>query len=284
MATGFGFASIAAMRSARAFAAAVAWADGTKVLVTGGASSNGPSSAELFDRGTGSWTPSEMTTARSRHTATRLNSGEVLVVGGDNSTDPSTAEVYNPNTNSWQKVFNNLNSPRRAHTATLLADGRVLVTGGLGAAGGPNLSSAEIFNPGSDPVNGSWTPVSSMNDARALHTATLLPGGVVFVAGGVSENGTFNPTFLSSAELFNPTTGTWHRTSSMNDAHVGHTATLLSSDLIADFTVLIAGGTNSLGFISSEAELYKPPPPVGLPIAEISDGSSWGSSWFDERT
>lgn len=52
----------------------------------------------------------------------------------------------------------------------------------------------------------------------------------------------------------------------MNDAHVGHTATLLSSDLIADFTVLVAGGVNSLGFISSEAELYKSPPPVVLPM------------------
>jgi Kelch motif len=131
MATGFGFASIAATRSARAFAAAVAWTDGTKVLVTGGVSSNGPYSAELYDDSTRSWTPSEKTTARSHHTATLLKSGHVLVVGGDNSTDPSTAEVYNPNTNSWQKVYNNLHSPRIAHTATLLGNGRVLITGGL---------------------------------------------------------------------------------------------------------------------------------------------------------
>jgi hypothetical protein len=57
---GFGFTSIAAMLSARAFAAAVAWPDGTKVLVTGGASSNGPYSAELYDHSTQSWTPSEI--------------------------------------------------------------------------------------------------------------------------------------------------------------------------------------------------------------------------------
>src|SRR5216683_1055896 len=188
MATGFGFTSIAAMRSARAFAAAVAWPDGSKVLVTGGASSSGPYSAELYHDNTRSWTHSEMTTARSRHTATLLKSGQVLVVGGDNSTDPSTAEVYNPNTNSWQKVFNNLHSPRVAHTATLLSDGRVLISGGLGPEGGPNLSTAEIFDPGNDPVNGSWTLINPMNDARALHTATLLPNGIVLVAGGALDN------------------------------------------------------------------------------------------------
>src|SRR5271165_1341700 len=135
MAQGFGFASIAAMRTARTSAAAVLLTDGTQVLVTGGASSDGPFSAELYDGNTGSWTPSEMTTSRSRHTATLLKSGQVLAVGGDNSVDPSTAEVYSPNTNSWQKVFNNLNSPRIAHTATLLSDGRVLVTGGSGVGG-----------------------------------------------------------------------------------------------------------------------------------------------------
>jgi Galactose oxidase, central domain/Kelch motif len=281
MATGFGFTSIAAMRSARAFAAAVAWPDGSKVLVTGGASSNGTYSAELYHDNTRSWTHSEMTTARSRHTATLLKSGQVLVVGGDNSTDPSTAEVYNPNTNSWQKVFNNLHSPRVNHTATLLPDGRVLITGGLGPEGGPNLSTAEIFDPGNDPVNGSWTLINPMNDARALHTATLLPNGIVLVAGGASDNGTFNPTFLSSAELLHPTTGVWSRTSSMNDTHVGHTATPLGSDLVANnFTVLVAGGINSFGDISTGAELYNPPPPVVFPPADISDSSSSdGSSW-----
>jgi hypothetical protein len=80
MGTGFGFTSITAMQSARAFAAAVAWLDGTKVLVTGGASSNGPLSAELYDDSTQSWTPSEMTTARSHHTATLLKSGQVLAL------------------------------------------------------------------------------------------------------------------------------------------------------------------------------------------------------------
>jgi len=275
LAKGFGFASIAAMRPARTFAAALPLADGTKVLVTGGANSDGPNSAELYDDNTGSWTPSEMTTARSRHTATLLKSGQVLVVGGDNSTDPSTAELYDPDTNSWQKVFSNLNSPRIAHTATPLADGRVLVTGGSGAGGASSVFTAEIFDPGNDPANGSWTPVNPMNDPRAFHTATMLPNGTVLVVGGTARYGVL----LSSAELFDSATGIWSRTSSMNDAHSGHTATLFSSAPQVEFFVLVAGGVNAEAEITGATELYKPPSPVVLHNAGVSAASPDGSSW-----
>jgi hypothetical protein len=273
MAIGFGFASITPMHSVRAFGAAVALPGGT-VLVAGGGVTDGPFSAELYDDQKRSWTPSEMTTARSRNTATLLTAGQVLVVGGDTSGDPSTAELYTPSTNSWKKVFNNLHSPRTAHTATLLLDGRVLVTGGL-VSSGPNLNSAEIFDPGSDPVNGTWTIVSPMNDGRAFHTATLLPSGMVLVAGGNQDNPGY--TVLSSAELFDPATGIWTRTSPMNDTHSGHTATLVSfqplEGALEDFIVLIAGGIGSSGDISATAELYKPPPLVIGPPPSVSTGS-----------
>ena len=49
--------------------------------------------------------------------------------------------------------------------------------------------------------------VTTLQTARYLHTATLLSSGEVLVAGG---NG------LSSAELYNPETGTFRRTDSMN--------------------------------------------------------------------
>ena len=80
MAIGFGFASITPMHSARAFGAAVALPDGT-VLVAGGGVTDGLFSAELYDGQKRSWTPSEMTTARSGNTATLLTAGQVLVVG-----------------------------------------------------------------------------------------------------------------------------------------------------------------------------------------------------------
>ncbi len=278
MTTGFGFASIAPMHSPRAFAAAVGLANNAKVLVTGGGTSDGPFSAELYDDSTRTWSHSEMTTVRSRHTTTVLKSGQVLVAGGDNSTDPGTAEVYNPNTNSWQKVFSNLHSPRIAHTATLLADGRILVSGGLPATFGPTLNSVEMFDPGTDPVNGTWTVANPMNEGRAFNPATLLPNGTMLVAGGLPDSS--QPQIaLSTAELFDPATGIWTRTSPMNDTHSGHTATLLALQPLGelgDFVVLVAGGVDSLGDIGTSAELYNPPPPVVHRAAPaVSSGGSW---------
>jgi hypothetical protein len=40
---------------------------------------------------------------------------------------------------------------------------------------------------GDDPASGTWTVTGSLNTARYLHTATLLPNGMVLVAGGESS-------------------------------------------------------------------------------------------------
>src|SRR6266516_4856196 len=101
------------------------------------------------------------------------------------------------------------------------------------------------------PLSGSDAPFTfdntgSLNTARYAHTATLLPSGKVLVAGG------FNGSYLSSAELYDPATGSWSSTGNLTTARHGHTATLLPSG-----KVLVAGGDNSSGFLSS-AELYDP--------------------------
>ena len=50
--------------------------------------------------------------------------------------------------------------------------------------------------------------------ARYAHTATLLPNGKVLVAGGLDSN--FN--HLASAELYDPASGTWTATGSLDTA------------------------------------------------------------------
>jgi Galactose oxidase, central domain len=177
-----------------------------------------------------------MTTPRASQTATLLQNGQVLVIHG-------SAELYNPATGKWAATA----SPGccSGGTVTPLQNGQVLLAGGY-VAPGTYTSSAELYNP----ATGTWAATGSMTTARYGHTATLLPSGQVLVAGGDGScvNGSC-PT-LSSAELYNPATGTWAPTGSMTTARADHAATLLQGG-----QVLVAGGT---AYAGSSAELYHP--------------------------
>jgi hypothetical protein len=72
-----------------------------------------------------------------------------------------------------------------------------------------------------------------MTEARNLHTATLLMDGTVLIAGGGNNSAT--------AELYDPSTGTFSKTGGMEFGRAGHTATAMSlPDGI--FCVLVVGG------------------------------------------
>ena len=96
---------------------------------------------------------------------------------------------------------------------------------------------------------GTWTETGSLNAARGVHTATLLPNGKVLVAGGFDTI----DVVLASAELYDPATGIWMTTGSLATARFDHTATLLPNG-----KVLVAGGVDSNLDILASAELYDP--------------------------
>ena len=155
--------------------------------------------------------------------------------------------VTNP---SWSAT-GNLNSPRYGHTATPLANGEVLIAGGLDRALAPFsvTDSAELY----DPTTGTWSRTGNLDTGRIGHTATLLPNGKVLVAGGRDR---IAPPFLSltdSAELYDPTTRTWSRTTNLSISRSGHTATLL-----ANGQVLVAGGVTTDYIQLDSTELYDP--------------------------
>ena len=207
------------------------------------------STAVLALGSSNTWTNTgSMTTARTGHTATLLGNGEVLVAGGGNATGflPS-AELYNPATGKWTPT-GFMTTARGSHTATLLPNGEVLVAGGVSNGSSPWSNScaatAELYNPST----GQWTTTGSMTKTRASHTATLLNDGSVLVAGGLCNGG--GAYADNSAELYDPSTGTWKATGNMNVARVNTAATLLPNG-----QVLIAGG-NSTSSGGTSAELY----------------------------
>ena len=135
---------------------------------------------------------------------------------------------------------------RSNFTATLLPDGKVLVAGGtIGPFGGLSANSAELYDPGS----GTWSSTGSMHGARDGHTATLLQNGTVLVAGGNNGEAAMENE-LATAELYDPSTGTWTTTGDMPEGGGLHTATLLRNG-----QVLVVGSTYGN---PSAAELYDP--------------------------
>jgi hypothetical protein len=100
-------------------------------------------------------------------------------------------------------------------------------------------------------AQGMFVPTGNMTGPRwHYHTATLLPDGKVLIAGGINSPDWRDRT--SSAELYDPSTGSFTATGSMSTPRANHTATLLNNG-----KVLITGGVDCCQ-VHSSAELYDP--------------------------
>ena len=249
------FTSTGSMLSARTGFSATLLQDG-RILVAGGfsrfcrgsLSSCYLSSAELFDPASGTFSSTgSMTMPRSNATATELNNGMVLIAGGqDNSGPLSTLELFDPAKGIFTLAGNML-TPRRLHSAVALSNGDVFLAGGNGDSS--TLASTEVFEMSANQS----TAAGSMTTPRANHTATLLNNGEILFAGGENDTQLLpdSGSILASAELFDPGSGQFAATASMNVARTGHTATLLS-----DGSVLVAGGRGAAGILA-DAEVFR---------------------------
>ena len=192
------------------------------------------------------WTSSVTTVATVSATgvATLLDEGPTTIQAAVASVNSSTTLTGTP---SRFRFTGSLNTARDGHTATPLQSGKVLIAGGY-ILGGKFATTGELY----DPAAGTFTNTGSLHTGRHWHTATLLNNGLVLLAGGQGPDGMGGFTWLASAELYDPTAGTFTQTGSLNVARYSHTATLLSNG-----QVLIVGGNNSTGD-PAPAELYDP--------------------------
>jgi hypothetical protein len=135
-----------------------------------------------------------------------------------------------------------------------LGNGKVLIAGGNYINGAyAETNSAELY----DPATGIFTITGAVcGSRRSFHTATLLSNGQVLIGGGVERykqditRNIWTTVLLSSACLYNPSSGTSVSTGNLNAPRSNHSATLLR-----DGTVLMASGN---GGNSSLAEIYNP--------------------------
>lgn len=209
--------------------------DNGKVLIAGGFVGDGVSlsGVEMFDPKTGAFTSSEnLSTARAGHTATLLPNGKVLIAGGYNGNYLNSAELFDPVTNRFTPA-GQMVTARSEHVATVLSDGKVLLAGGVGA-GWTFLADAELY----DPKTNSFTATGAMTTARESHTATLLNGGKVLITGG-HKGRRSAITIYTSAEIYDPATGTFTAAGNLTVKRHKHDAVRLS-----DGRVLIIGGSD----------------------------------------
>lgn len=127
---------------------------------------------------------------------------------------------------SWAATAIAADGTALGDTATRLADGHVLFTANCSTA-------ASLY----DPSSGTFSPTGSLSVVRSGKTATLLRDGRVLFAGGSDCPTAGTEGIWASAELYDPSTGTFSPTGSMHAPREAQTATLL-----ADGRVLIAGG------------------------------------------
>lgn len=173
-----------------------------------------------------------------------MRDGRIARVG------PEAKTIYfDPGTNAWSDGPTMLAGSRPRGSAILLPDGRrVLALGG--AVNSVTSATAEIVDLGAGQP--SWASTGSMTQPRRNLNAVLLPDGKVLAVGGNRGTANYDDPVLT-AELYDPSAGTWTEMAAQAAPRAYHSTAML----LPDGRVLSAGQTN--GTMQTTIEVYSPP-------------------------
>lgn len=142
-------------------------------------------------------------------------------------------------------------------TASMYAPGKILQVGGGwwanggGPAGAKAAFTIDITGGTANPV---VTPVAPMKYARHWATSTVLPNGEVLVTGGSRDNNG-NGGYVTTPEIWNPTTGQWRTVEvPAEHARLYHSTALL----LPDGRVMVGGGGAPGPRNYTDVEYYSP--------------------------
>ncbi|HEX3151629.1 MAG TPA: hypothetical protein VHR66_26380 [Gemmataceae bacterium] len=118
-------------------------------------------------------------------------------------------------TGTWQTVAASGTPPAGTEALMLLSDGSVAAQVGVNS---PTTTWTRLVPDSTGSyVNGTWTPMASMNLGRLFFPTAMLPDGRVFAIGGEYST----PNFTNTAEIYNPVTNTWTNVASFPQAQFG---------------------------------------------------------------
>ncbi len=111
------------------------------------------------------------------------------------------------------------------------------------------LSPSELYNQ----VTGNFTATGQLETPRDSPTATLLQNEQVLIVSEQSQQQNGSYTEEATSELYDPSSGSFFYSGTLNLGREGHTATLLQNGQI-----LVTGGNTANSGITATAELYDP--------------------------
>jgi hypothetical protein len=202
--------------------------------------------AELYDPGTGQFTPTAGTLSHERigHSATLLPDGRVLIYGGLNNrgSTPLPPEIYDPQTQRFTIVQLPEATVRTNHVALALQDGKIGIFGGEDYFFGLVATNLRF-----DPTNGVFEPLGTLVHPRTQAQGTVLTDGRVLLAGGTAI-----VQRTANTEILSPADASSVDGPRMSADRVQHTVNRLRNG-----KVLIVGGLESPLTTLATAEIFE---------------------------